>query len=126
MPSHSVVSDSLQPWDCSPPGSSVHGSGKNTKVYYQFLLQRIFSTPGTKLLSCIADGFLRAVKPGEVQYLNKKIKISIITAGRQLHIRRNVGQGQGAGNYASCKHQGSISRQRKVGTSRLTGNHPFG
>ena len=37
----SVVSDSLQPHDCSPPGSSVHGdsSGKNTGVGYPTLLQ---------------------------------------------------------------------------------------
>ena len=32
--SHSVVSDSLQPMDCNPSGSSVHGDspGKNTGV----------------------------------------------------------------------------------------------
>jgi len=33
-------------------------------------------------VSCIAGGFLMAEKPGKPRYLNKKIKISIITAGR--------------------------------------------
>ena len=35
-------------WDCSPPGSSVHGifSGKNTGVGFHFLLQGIFPTQG--------------------------------------------------------------------------------
>ena len=51
----SVVSDSLRPMDCGPPGSSVHGDspGKNTGVGHA-LLQEIFSTqrwnPG--LLHC--------------------------------------------------------------------------
>ena len=43
-----VVSDSLCPMDCSPPGSSVHGDspGKNTGVGCHFLLRRIFPTLG--------------------------------------------------------------------------------
>ena len=46
--SHSVVSDSLRPMDCSPPGSSVHGDfpGKNTGVGSLSLLQGIFPTQG--------------------------------------------------------------------------------
>ena len=42
--SHSVVSDSCDPIDCSLPGSSLHGvfSGKNTGVGCHFLLQGIF------------------------------------------------------------------------------------
>ena len=45
----SVVSNSLQPMDCSPPGSSVHGdsSGKNTAVGCYALLQVIFPTQGS-------------------------------------------------------------------------------
>ena len=41
--SHSVMSDSLQPMDCSPPGSSVHGDspGQNTGVCCHALLQGI-------------------------------------------------------------------------------------
>ena len=37
--------------DCSPPGSSVHGSspGKNTAVVSHFLLQGIFPTQGLNL-----------------------------------------------------------------------------
>ena len=47
--SHSVVSNSLSPRDCSPPGSSVHGDppGKNTEVGCHALLQGIFSTQGS-------------------------------------------------------------------------------
>ena len=39
--SRSVVSDSLRPHDCSPPGSSVHveSSDKDTGVGFHFLLQ---------------------------------------------------------------------------------------
>ena len=39
--------------------------------------------------------------------------------------QRNGGRGQVAGNHAPCKQWGSIGRQRKAGTSRLTGNHTF-
>ena len=31
----------------------------------------------------------------------------------------------GMGNHAACKQQGSLSRQRKSGTLRQTGNHTF-
>ena len=43
-----VVSDSLQPMDCSLPGSSVHGDSpsKNTGVGCHFFLQGIFPTQG--------------------------------------------------------------------------------
>ena len=46
--SRSVVSDSLRPVDCSPPGSSVHedSPGKNTRVGCHALLQGIFPTQG--------------------------------------------------------------------------------
>jgi len=54
--SHSVVSNSLRPHDCSPPGSSVHGDspGKNTGVGCHALLQGIFPTQGSNpgLLHC--------------------------------------------------------------------------
>ena len=44
--SHSVMSDSLRPPLCSPPGSSVHGDSpsKNTGRDCPFLLQGIFQT----------------------------------------------------------------------------------
>ena len=44
--SRSVVSDSLRPYDYSPPGSSVHGDspGKNTGVGFHALLQGISPT----------------------------------------------------------------------------------
>ena len=46
-----VRSDSLQPPDCSPPGSSVHGifSSKNIGVGCHFLLPGIFLTQGWNL-----------------------------------------------------------------------------
>ena len=46
--SHSVVSDSCDPRDCSPPGSYVHGifPGKNTEVGCHLLLQGTFPTQG--------------------------------------------------------------------------------
>ena len=49
MLSCSVMSDSLQPQDCSPSGSSVHGDspGKNTAVGYHALFQEIFPTEGS-------------------------------------------------------------------------------
>ena len=45
----SVMSDSCDPIDCSPPGSSVHGysQGKNTRVGCNALLQGS-SNPGIK------------------------------------------------------------------------------
>ena len=45
----SAVSHSLQPVDCSPPGSSVRGDspGKNPGVRCHFLLQWIFPTQGS-------------------------------------------------------------------------------
>ena len=46
-----VVSDSCDPMDCNPPGSSVMGflSGKNTGVGCHFLLQGTFPTQGSNL-----------------------------------------------------------------------------
>ena len=45
--SRQVVSDSLPPLDSSPPGFSVHFSGKNTGVGCHALLQGIFLTQGS-------------------------------------------------------------------------------
>ena len=49
--SHSVVSDSCDPMDCSPPGSSVHGHspGKTIGAGCYFLLQGIFLTQESAL-----------------------------------------------------------------------------
>ena len=49
MLSCSVVSDSLDPMDCSLPGSSVHGDspGKNIRVSCHALLQGIFPPQGS-------------------------------------------------------------------------------
>ena len=70
MLSRSVVSDSLRPHGCSPPGSSVHGDspGKNTGVVYHALLQGIFPTQ----VSCIADS-LQTEPPGKpIFFLNEE------------------------------------------------------
>ena len=47
------------PVNCSLPGSSVHGNSlsKNTGVGSHSLLQGIFLTQESKLVSCIAGGF---------------------------------------------------------------------
>ena len=47
VPRGSVMSNSLQPMDCLPPGSSVHGDSpsKNTGVGCHALLQGIFPNP---------------------------------------------------------------------------------
>ena len=54
--SRSVLSDSLRPQECSPPGSSVHGDslGQNIGIGCHFLLQGIFPTQGSNpgLLHC--------------------------------------------------------------------------
>ena len=63
----SVVSDSLRPHDCSPPGSSVHGDspGKNTGVGSLSLLQGIFLTQGSNLhLLHWSAGSLPPAPPG--------------------------------------------------------------
>ena len=48
------MSDSFNPMDCSSPGSSVHGLGKNTGVGCHALLQGIFLIQGSNpgLLHC--------------------------------------------------------------------------
>ena len=54
--SHPVMSNSLDPMDCSLPGSSVHGDspGKNTGMGFLARLQGIFPTQGSNpgLLQC--------------------------------------------------------------------------
>ena len=46
---HSVVSDSFDPKDCNPPGSSVHGILQAWILDSHSLLQGIFSTQGSNL-----------------------------------------------------------------------------
>ena len=48
---HSVMSDTLQPMDCSPPGPSVCGDspGENSGVGCYALLQGIFPSWGSNL-----------------------------------------------------------------------------
>ena len=46
----------VTPMDCSPPGSSVHGTfqAKNTGVSYHFLLRGIFPAEGLNLYFCVS------------------------------------------------------------------------
>ena len=67
--SHSVMSDSLRPMNCSPPGSPVHG------IFQARILERvaISSSRGSSQsrdqlsLLCWQAGFLSLVPPGELQ-----------------------------------------------------------
>ena len=54
------------------------------------------------------------------------LNICSLRAGRQLDMsKERRGTGQMAGNHISSEHRGSLGKQRKAGTSRLTGNHIF-
>ena len=72
MLSRSVVSNSLRPMDCSPPGSSVHGdsSGKNPGVGCCSLFQGIFSTQvsNSGLLHCRQILYLPSEPPGKPDF----------------------------------------------------------
>ena len=69
MLSLSVMSNSCNPMDCCPPGSSVHGILQATGVGCHFLLQGIFMTQGSNLplLSVLhwQVGSLPLVPPGK-------------------------------------------------------------
>ncbi|CAN0562304.1 unnamed protein product [Rangifer tarandus platyrhynchus] len=61
--SHSTVSDSVTPMDCSPPGSSVHGILQARRVEWGAMpSSRGSSQPRNQIhvscVSCIAGGFL--------------------------------------------------------------------
>ena len=60
MLSRSVMSDSLQSMDCSPPGSSVHGDspGNNTGVGCHALFQGISSWDGTQVSHIVGGLFI--------------------------------------------------------------------
>ena len=55
------------PMDCRPPGSSVHedSPGKNTGVGCHALLQGIFLTQGSNLVSYVSRGSLPLAPPGK-------------------------------------------------------------
>ena len=74
--SHSVVSDSCDPMDCSPPGSSVHGHspGKNIEAGCHFLLQGIFLTQELNPGICIAGRSLPTKLQGKPPHRNLKLK----------------------------------------------------
>ena len=83
--SHSVVSDSLRPMDCSPPGSSVHGLFQArilewVAIFFFRGSSRLRDWTHVSWVSCIAGGFftqramrealifLRTVFEGYVRY----------------------------------------------------------
>ena len=65
--SRSVVSDSLQPVDCSPPGSSVHGILQaRTLEWVTIPFSRGFSRPRDRTwVSCIVGRFFTTEPPGK-------------------------------------------------------------
>ena len=78
----SVVSDTLQPMDCGPPGFSVHGvsPGKNAGGGYNFLLKGIFLIQGSNLCLSpvspeLAGGLCTTEAPGKpmAQFRNVKL-----------------------------------------------------
>ena len=71
MLSHSVMSDSLRPMDCSLPDSSVHADSpsKNTGVGCHAHLQWVFPSPGWNphYIFCIRLlSYLPLVPPGKL------------------------------------------------------------
>ena len=61
----------VNPMDCSPPGSSVHGNfpGKNIGVGFHFLLQRIFPTQGSNLgLLCLLHWQADSLPPSHLSF----------------------------------------------------------
>ena len=66
--SYSVVSNSLQPHGCSPPGSSVHGTLQARILEWVVLpFSRGSSWPRDRTrVSCIAGGFFTTVPPGKL------------------------------------------------------------
>ena len=72
--SHSVKSDPLQPMDCSPPGSSVHGILQaRTLEWVAISSSRELPDPGIKLasLACLAlaGGFFTTESPGKPYFI---------------------------------------------------------
>ena len=65
--SHSVVSNFCNSMDRTPPGSSVHGEGKNTGVDCHFLLLKIYLLdPGIEPeFPALVDGFFTTEPPGK-------------------------------------------------------------
>ena len=59
-----IVSNSLQPYDCSPPGFSVHGILKTRILEWVAMLQGIFRTQGSNLHLYIAGRFFTFEPPG--------------------------------------------------------------
>ena len=82
VPSHSIVSDSLQPYGQQPTGLffSMSFSGKNTGVGSYFLLQGIFPPRNSICVSCesyIAGRFFTNVPPRKPTYFYISLMISI-------------------------------------------------
>ena len=78
-----VVSNSLQPYDCSPPGSSVHGILKTRILEWVAMLQEIFPTQGSNLHLYIAGRFFTFEPPGNPIYIYILLLI-IVPLGRLL------------------------------------------
>ena len=95
-----VVSNSLQPMHCDPPGSSVHedSPGKNIGVGYHALLQGILPTQGSNpcllhFLHWQADSLLLA-PPGKYHVVTIKWSAMIETMCGEFVLLQDVWQQQ--------------------------------
>ena len=82
--SHSVMSDSCNPMDCSPPGSSVHGILQARILEWVAISfsRRSFQPKDRTQVSCVAGGFFAiwATQEAPTQP-NKKINVKLTHLG---------------------------------------------
>ena len=92
----STVSDSSQPWDCSPPGSSVHGiSQARTLEWTAISFSRSLPDPGNEPASlasfALADGFFTTVPPEKFhKNLPECIKTVVVPRKTELNIMERL------------------------------------
>ena len=84
--SHSVMSKSLPPMDCSPPGFSIHGDspGKNTGVGCHAHLQGIFSTKKSNPLAINTSSLVKFLKIFE--FLKNQVVFFSLNFNNPLYI----------------------------------------
>ena len=92
--SQKLVSDSCDPMDCSPPGSSVHGisPGKNTGMGCHFLLQRIFPNQGSNpsLQHWHADSLPLSYPISSIRIVKEHIPLGLNFQSYQAYVTSNT------------------------------------
>ena len=73
--SYYVMFNSCDPMDCSPPGSSIHFPGKNTRSGYLFPSPGDLSDPGIKPISPILAGRFLTTEPQGKSYIYIDIRM---------------------------------------------------